>query len=151
MPAKKAAKAPAKTPAKKPKAAGKATAPSETALVDQHIRDLGGWRGATLADVRRLIKQADPGMAEHIKWRKPSNPAGVPVWSHDGIVCTGETYKQHVRLTFMQGAALADPAKLFNANLVGVRRAIQLHEGDHLDPAAFKALVKQAVALNAEA
>jgi hypothetical protein len=106
------------------------------------------WRGETLSKVRRLIKQADPKVVEEMKWKKPSNPAGVPVWYHDGMICTGETYKNHVKLTFFKGAQLKDPKRLFNANLEGVRRAIDLHEGDRIDEAAFKALIRQAVALN---
>lgn len=109
----------------------------------------GDWRDETLARVRTLIKQADPGALEEVKWRKPSNPAGVPVWSHAGILCTGETYKQYVKLTFAKGAALKDPKGLFNASLdAGTRRAIDIREGDKLDATAFKALVRAAVALN---
>jgi len=108
----------------------------------------GDWRGETLAKVRRLIKQADPDAVEEVKWRKPTNPAGVSVWSHDGLVCTGETYKTHVKLTFFKGSQLKDPRRLFNAGLEGARRAIDLREGDELDEAAFKALVREAVALN---
>src|SRR5688572_11472627 len=110
------------------------------------------WRSATLARMRELILAADPGMTEERKWKKPSNPAGVPTWSHDGIVCTGETYKQVVKLTFAHGAKLPDPARLFNAGLEGnMRRAIDLHEGETVDAAAFKALIKAAVARNASA
>lgn len=99
--------------------------------------------------VRTLIRQADPEIVEEVKWRKPSNPAGVPVWSHAGILCTGETYKNAVKLTFARGAALEDPAGLFNASLEGnTRRAIDLHEGDEIDEAAFQALIRAAVALN---
>jgi hypothetical protein len=109
------------------------------------------WRGEMLDRIRRLIKQADPKAVEEIKWRKPSNPAGVPVWSHDGIICTGETYKSVVKVTFANGAALEDPAGLFNASLEGnTRRAIDIREGDALDEKAFKALVRAAVALNVE-
>jgi len=109
------------------------------------------WRGQTLARVRALIRQADPEAVEEVKWRKPSNAmAGVPVWSHDGIICTGETYRDKVKLTFAQGASLADPAGLFNASLAGnTRRAIDLKAGDKLDEKAFQALVRAAVALNA--
>lgn len=118
-------------------------------LIDQRIRDLGDWRGETLADVRRLIHEADPEVVEECKWFKPSNPLGVPVWSHDGIICTGETYKDKVKLTFAHGASLADPAGLFNSSLDGgTRRAIDIHEGERLDPAAFQALVRAAVARN---
>jgi hypothetical protein len=109
------------------------------------------WRGEMLERIRRLIMQADPKAVEEIKWRKPSNPAGVPVWSHDGIICTGETYKSLVKVTFANGAALEDPAGLFNASLDGnARRAIDIREGDVLDEKAFKALVRAAVALNVE-
>lgn len=110
----------------------------------------GDWRGKTLAHVRQLIKQADPDVVEEVKWRKPSNAMiGVPVWSHTGIICTGETYKDKVKLTFAQGAALTDPAGLFNSSLEGnTRRAIDLHEGDQIDEDAFKALIRAAVALN---
>jgi hypothetical protein len=107
------------------------------------------WRADTLDRARRLIEEADPEVVEEVKWVKPSNPAGVPTWSHDGIICTGETYKAYVKLTFMHGAALADPTGLFNAGQGGgTRRAIDLHEGDELDPAAFKELVRAAVAHN---
>ena len=111
------------------------------------------WRSETLARVRALIQQADPEVVEEVKWRKPSNGmAGVPVWSHDGIICTGETYKAAVKLTFAKGAALADPKKLFNSSLEGnTRRAIDIHEGGKLDEAAFVALVRAAVALNVSA
>lgn len=124
--------------------------PSASELIDARIEELGDWRGELLATIRSLIKQADPGVLEEVKWRKPSNPAGVPVWSHDGIVCTGETYKSTVKLTFMKGAQLEDPDGLFNASLEGnARRAIDLREGDAVDEAAFVALVREAVALNA--
>src|SRR5919107_1616180 len=104
------------------------------------------WRGETLAKVRKIIKAADPGVIEDVKWRKPSNPAGVPVWEHDGLICTGETYNHKVKLTFARGAALKDPAGLFNSSLDGnVRRAIDIHEGDKVDASAFKALVREAV------
>jgi hypothetical protein len=120
-------------------------------LIDARIEDLGDWRGNTLSRVRTLIKQAHPAVVEEVKWRKPSNSMlGVPVWSHDGIICTGETYKDKVKFTFAKGAALEDPAGLFNASLEGnVRRAIDLHEGDGIDERAFKALVRAAAALNA--
>jgi hypothetical protein len=109
------------------------------------------WRGEMLERIRRLIRQADPKAVEEIKWRKPSNPAGVPVWSHDGIICTGETYKSVVKVTFANGAALEDPSGLFNASLDGnTRRAIDIREGNALDEKAFKALVRAAVALNVE-
>ena len=107
------------------------------------------WRSETLARVRALIKQADPDAIEEVKWRKPSNPAGVPVWSHDGIICTGETYKDKVKLTFARGAALLDPSGLFNSSLDGnVRRAIDIHEGDKIDEKELKALIRAAAALN---
>lgn len=107
------------------------------------------WRAATLDRVRALIREADSTITEAVKWRKPSNPAGVPVWEHAGLICTGETYKDKVKLTFAHGASLADPAKLFNASLeAGTRRAIDLFEGDALDAAAFKALVREAAAFN---
>lgn len=117
--------------------------------IDAKLATLGNWRGALLAEVRRLIHEADPEVEEDVKWRKPSNPSGVPTWSHGGIICTGETYRDKVKLTFAKGAALADPAKLFNASLDGgTRRAIDLREGDPIDAAAFKALVRAAVAQN---
>jgi hypothetical protein len=107
------------------------------------------WRSETLARVRTLMKQADPGAIEEVKWRKPSNPGGVPVWSHDGIICTGETYKDKVKLTFARGAALLDPSGLFNSSLDGnVRRAIDIREGDTINEKELKALVRAAAALN---
>lgn len=112
-------------------------------------RTFADWRGKMLSRIRALIRQTDPDVVEEIKWRKPSNPAGVPVWSHDGILFTGETYRDKVKLTFARGAALRDPAGLFNASLDGnARRAIDLREGDAIDAAAFKALVRAAVAAN---
>ena len=121
----------------------------DSPLIDAKIAALGDWRGKTLARVRRLIREADPDVVEEIKWRKPTNPAGVPVWSHAGILCTGETYRDKVKLTFARGAALPDPSGLFNASLdAGTRRAIDLHEGDEVDAEAFKALVREAVAAN---
>jgi hypothetical protein len=109
------------------------------------------WRGETLARMRKLIGEADPDIVETVKWRKPSNPDGVPGWEHDGIVCTGETYKAAVKLTFANGAALPDPHGVFNASLDGnLRRAIDIHEGETVDAAAFKALVRAAVRLNEE-
>jgi hypothetical protein len=121
-----------------------------SALIDASIAALRDWRGETLARVRALIKQADPDVVEEVKWRKPSNAMrGVPVWEHDGIICTGETYKAAVKLTFAHGAALEDPASLFNSSLEGnVRRAIDIHEGDMIDEKALKALIRAAVALN---
>lgn len=107
------------------------------------------WRAATLARIRALIEEAAPNAVEERKWKKPSNPKGVPTWSHDGILCTGETYKDKVKLTFARGASLKDPSKLFNASLdAGTRRTIDIREGDKLDERAFKALIKEAVALN---
>ena len=107
------------------------------------------WRAATLERIRGLIHEADPDAVEDVKWRKPSNPAGVPVWEHAGLICTGETYKDYVKLTFARGAALADPAGLFNSGFGGnTRRAIDLREGDEIDEAAFKALVREAVVAN---
>jgi hypothetical protein len=117
--------------------------PSASALIDARIAELGDWRGETLARVRALIRQAEPEVVEEWKWR------GVPVWSHAGIICTGETYKSVVKLTFAKGAALADPSGLFNASLEGsTRRAIDIREGEAIDPAALKALIRAAVALN---
>lgn len=107
------------------------------------------WRGATLTRLRTLIERADPEVVEEVKWRKPSNPAGVPVWYHDGIICTGESYANHVRLTFAKGASLKDPKGLFNASLEGnAFRAIVIHEGDKIDERAFETLIRNAVALN---
>jgi hypothetical protein len=124
------------------------TSPSR--LIDARIRELGGWRGETLARMRALIRAADPAIVEEVKWRKPSNNMrGVPVWEHDGIVCTGETYKAVVKLTFAKGAAMADPSGLFNASLEGnTRRAIDIREGGTIDATAFKALVREAVRVN---
>jgi len=117
-------------------------------LIDRRIRDLGGWRGETLARMRALILEADPEMTEEWKWVKPTNP-GTPVWSHHGMVCTGEAYAKVVKLTFLRGAALPDPSRLFNASLEGnTRRAIDIHEGEQVDAGAFKALVRAAVAQN---
>ena len=118
-------------------------------LIDERIASLNDWRGEMLARLRLLIREADPEIVETVKWRKPSNPAGVPVWEHGGIVCTGETYGDKVKLTFARGASLEDPAGLFNASLDGnARRAIDLREGETIDAEAFKALVREAVALN---
>ena len=117
-------------------------------LISKRIADLGDWRGATLGRMRKLIQQADPGVVEEWKWVTSTKP-GTPVWSHDGIICTGESYKDKVKLTFAKGAALKDPARLFNSSLDGnARRAIDIHEGEEIDEAAFKALIRQAVALN---
>jgi hypothetical protein len=126
------------------------TKASPNQLVGAKTRALGDWRGEVLSRLRALIKQADPEMIEERKWRKPSNGmAGVPVWSHNGIVCTGETYKNAVKMTFAKGADLKDPSGLFNSSLEGnVRRAIDFHQGDKLDDKALKALIRAAVALN---
>jgi hypothetical protein len=123
---------------------------SPSRLIDARIKKLGDWRGETLARVRNIVKQADPEVVEEVKWRKPSNSMlGVPVWEHDGIICTGETYKATVKMTFAKGASLEDPSGLFNSSLEGnTRRAIDLHEGDKIDEKALKALVRAAVALN---
>jgi hypothetical protein len=121
---------------------------SPSRQIDARIKKLDDWRGKTLSRVRALIKQADPRVVEEVKWAKASSP-GVPVWSHDGIICTGETYKSAVKLTFAKGASLKDPSGLFNSSLEGnTRRAIDIHEGEKLDEGAFKALVRAAVALN---
>lgn len=118
-------------------------------LIDAKIAELGDWRGDVLARVRALIKQADPEVVEDVKWRKPTSPAGIPVWSHDGIICTGETYQEKVKLTFAKGASLDDPAGIFNASLDGnVRRAIDIREGETIDEDAFRTLIRKAVALN---
>jgi len=115
---------------------------SPSALIDARIKELGDWRGKTLSRLRTLIKQADPGVVEEWKW-------GVPVWSHDGLICTGETYKNVVKMTFAKGASLKDPSRLFNSSLdAKVRRAIDIHEGDKIDEEALKALVRAAVTLN---
>jgi len=122
---------------------------SPAQLIDAKIEELGDWRGQTLSRLRALIKQADPDVVEEVKWRKASNPAGVPVWSHDGMICSGETYKAAVKLTFAKGASLKDPSGLFNSSLEGnTRRAIDFHEGDPIDDDAFKALIREAVKLN---
>jgi hypothetical protein len=130
------------TSIKKPKA-------DASRLIDERIRDLGGWRGETLARMRALILEADPEMIEECKWIKPTNPSGVPVWTHAGIVCTGEAYTKVVKLTFARGAKTPDPSHLFNSSLEGnTRRAIDIREGEKVDAQAFKALVKAAVAQN---
>lgn len=122
---------------------------SPTKVIDRKIAEIGGWRGEALSRMRSLIKEADPEVEEAMKWRKPSNPAGVPVWEHNGLICTGETYKAYIKLTFAQGASLDDPAKLFNSSLTGgTRRAIDIREGDTVDGEAFKELIRQAVAFN---
>ena len=120
-------------------------AEAASALIDQRIKELGDWRGKTLARVRRIIKEADPDVVEEWKWM------GTPIWSHDGIICTGETYKSVVKMTFAKGASLDDPSGLFNSSLEGkVRRAIDIREGEQIDEAALKALIQEAVALNTE-
>jgi len=126
-----------------------ATSMTDSELIDAKIEQLGDWRGEMLAKVRSLIKEADPGVVEEVKWRKPNNPTGVPTWSHDGILCTGETYKDKVKLTFASGASLEDPSALFNSSLEGnTRRAIDIHEGDKINGEAFKAVIRAAVELN---
>jgi hypothetical protein len=134
----------------KPPSKAGATGKPASRLINQRIHGLGDWREETLARMRALILEADPGMIEERKWKKPSNAmAGVPVWSHDGIICTGEIYKDKVKLTFARGASLEDPAGLFNSGLEGgTRRAIDIPEGAQVDARAFKALLKAAVALN---
>ena len=130
------------------KKSGANQGPSASDLISRRIADLGDWRGKTLGRMRTLIKKADPDVVEEWKWVKPTKP-GTPVWSHDGIICTGESYKKAVKLTFARGALLKDPSRLFNSSLDGnVRRAIDIHEGEEVDASAFQALVRQAVALN---
>ena len=125
------------------KKSGGAEGPSASALISKRIKDLGDWRGETLARMRKLIKEADPDVVEEWKWMD------VPVWSHDGIICTGESYKSIVKLTFAKGASLKDPKRLFNSSLEGnTRRAIDIHKDENVDASAFKALVREAVALN---
>lgn len=151
----------AKSPKSSPKAGAKAKPGAEadgaagkaaSRLIDERIRSLGDWRGEILADVRRMIHEADPDIVEECKWVKPTNPWGVPVWSHAGIVCTGEAYKEAVKLTFAHGASLVDPRGLFNASLEGsTRRAIDIREGETLDSEAFKNLIQAAVARNLRA
>ena len=122
---------------------------SAAQLIDTMFADLDDWRGATLSRLRALIKQAAPDVVEELKWKKVSNPTAVPVWSDGGMICTGEIYKDHIKVTFAKGATLDDPRRLFNASLDGnLRRAIDVHEGDEVDGPAFKALVQAAVALN---
>ncbi|HEX3422887.1 MAG TPA: DUF1801 domain-containing protein [Sphingomicrobium sp.] len=117
--------------------------------VDEKLKSLADWRGAVLAKLRRLILEADPNVSEGVKWSKASNPLGVPTWEHDGIICTGESYRDKVKLTFARGASLGDPKKLFNSSLDGgTRRAIDFREGDEVDESAFKALIREAIAAN---
>ena len=124
---------------------------SPSQLISERIAELDDWRGETLAQIRKLIKEADPEIIEELKWKKPTNPSGVPVWSDGGIVCTGETYKAYVKLTFAKGAAIEDQEGIFNASLDGnARRAIDLHEGDRINESAFKEIVRAAVKLNAK-
>jgi hypothetical protein len=119
-------------------------------VIDARIREMGGWQSETILRLRQLIRQADPDVVEDLKWKKPTNPGGVPVWSHDGIICTGEAYKSHVRVTFAKGALLSDPKRVFNASLEGnAYRAIVIDEGAKVDEKAFMALVRSAIALNA--
>ena len=125
------------------------SSPLSSQMITAKIKELTDWRGQALARIRTLIHEADAEVVEEVKWKKPSNPTGVPVWSHDGIICTGETYKNVVKLTFARGAAIADPSGLFNSSLKGnTRRAIDFHEGDKFDEKALKALIGAAVALN---
>ena len=129
--------------------AGSAASDSASKEIDARIEELGDWRGAMLARLRALVKQADPDVVEECKWKKPSNPRGVPVWSHDGLICTGETHKSVVKMTFAKGAFLEDPAGLFNSSLEGnLRRAIDFREGDKVNEKALKALIRAAVVLN---
>ena len=124
--------------------------PSESAQIDAKIKSLGDWRGKTLSMLRALIQKADPAVIEEMKWKKPSNPSGVPVWSHDGIICIGEPLKNATRLTFPNGASIKDPKKLFNARLdSNTVRAIDFHEGDSVNEAALKSIIVEAVRLNA--
>ena len=130
------------------KKSGSTEGQSASELIDKRIAELGDWRGETLSRMRKLIKEADPDVVEEVKWVKATSP-GTPVWSHDGIICTGESYKSIVKLTFFKGASLNDPAKLFNSSLDGnTRRAIDIHEGEEVDAGAFNALIRAAVALN---
>jgi hypothetical protein len=125
--------------------------PDDRSEIDARLAEMSDWRGKALSRMRGLIREADPEVVEELKWRKPSNPAGVPTWSHDGLLCTGETYKDKIKLTFAKGASLPDPKGLFNASLdAGTRRAIDIREGETVDADAFKALVRAAVGLNAK-
>ena len=117
--------------------------------VDAKIASLGDWRGALLTRIRHLFKKAVPDVIEEVKWRKPTNPLGVPTWSHAGIICTGESYKDKIKLTFAKGSSLTDPSGLFNASLTGVRRALDIREGDEMNELALKNLFQEAAALNA--
>src|SRR5579871_6903757 len=138
----------ASRPMKPARTLAESPAKSAAAAIDAKIKELGDWRGKMLAKVREIVHAADPEIVEEWKWAKATSP-GVPVWSHDGIVCTGETYKNVVKMTFAKGAALEDPARLFNSSLEGnIRRAIDIHEGEEIDGAAFHALIRAAVTLN---
>lgn len=118
-------------------------------LIDAKIEEVGGWRGVMLGRLRKLIHQADPDVVEEVKWRKPGNPSGVPVWAHSGIICTGETYREKVKLTFARGASIDDPTGLFNSSLEGsTRRAIDFHAGNEVDETAFQSLIRAAVDFN---
>jgi hypothetical protein len=142
----------AATQAAKKEAARNTSPRSPSRPTDAKIGNLRDWRGRALARVGALIRQADPDVVEERKWKKPTNPDGVPVWCHDGMICTGETYKDHVKVTFARGAALEDPRRLFNSSLEGnARRAIDIREGDEIDEQAFRALVRAAVVLNTSA
>lgn len=135
----------------KPGGGGSEEPEPQSKLVDAIISGLADWRGDVLSEMRKLIKQALPDVVEEVKWIKPSTPTGVPVWSHGGIICTGETYKDKVKLTFAKGASIDDPAGLFNSSLEGnVRRAIDIYQGDRIDKGAFKALVRAAAARNTQ-
>jgi hypothetical protein len=135
-----------KTVSRKVESASRESAPKE---IDARIQELADWRGEMLSRLRAVIKQADPEVVEECKWKKPSNPRGVPVWSHDGLICTGGTHKSVVKMTFAKGAFLDDPAGLFNSSLEGrLRRAIDFHEGDKVNEKALKTLIRAAVALN---
>jgi hypothetical protein len=135
--------------AKKAKKPAPKTNEGGSAAVDAKIKSVSGWRGEMLGKLRKIIREAAPGITEEVKWRKASNPLGVPVFEHNGIICTGETYKSAVKLTFAYGASLDDPSRLFNASLEGgTRRAIDFHEGDKIDEKALKALVRAAAAFN---
>jgi len=131
------------------KKSGSPSVESASRLIDARIQELGDWRGAVLSRLRALIKQADPKVVEEVKWIKPTNPLGTAVWSHDGLICTGEIYKNVVKMTFAKGASLDDPSGLFNSSLEGrVRRAIDFRKGDKVDEKALKALIRAALALN---
>ena len=134
------------------KKSGSPSVESASRLIDARIQELGDWRGAVLSRLRALIKQADPEVVEEVKWIKPTNPLGTAVWSHDGLICTGEIYKNVVKMTFAKGASLDDPSGLFNSSLEGrVRRAIDFRKGDKVDEKALKTLIRAAVTLNASA